>query len=160
MGIRKIKSREIDLVAGLFDQYRMFYRQPSDPELAREFVRARLENNDSIIFVALFEEDGETIPAGFTQLYPSYSSIRAVKDWILNDLFVHPAYRNRNIGTALVRMAMEFAREQGAQRVELTTATDNLTAQKLYERMGFIKQEPDTTFLTYHLFLDIQNLKT
>lgn len=147
MTIKRIYLDEAHLVYQLFDQYRVFYKKASDPELARQFINGRLANNESVIFVAM---DSET-PAGFTQLYPKYSSMRASKNWILNDLYVDAGYRKQGIGAALINAAMDFAREQGSTFVQLETAVDNYTAQSLYESMGFTRQEPDTEFLLYKI---------
>jgi len=160
IAIRRIDSHGVELVAGLFDRYRAFYRQPSDIELARQYIQARLDRHESIIFLAMVEEEGKSIPAGFTQLYPNYSSIRAVKNWTLNDLYVEAAYRGRHIGSALLRTALDLARGEHAQFIELMTATDNHVAQELYERVGFMRQEPENDFFTYRLFFDIQNQRT
>jgi ribosomal protein S18 acetylase RimI-like enzyme len=147
MKIRRIYSSEGDLVADLFDRYRMFYQQPSDPVLARDYILSRLENNESVIFVALVEGT----PVGFTQLYPCYSSIRASKNWILNDLYVDRVYRKLKIGEALVHAAMEFARQEGAAFMELETARDNFIAQGLYEKLGFTRQQSANGFYTYRI---------
>jgi ribosomal protein S18 acetylase RimI-like enzyme len=148
MEIKRISSAESNLVVELFDKYRVFYKQQSDVALAETFVRARLDNNESVIFVALISH---TIPAGFTQLYPVYSSVRAIKNWVLNDLYVDTHYRKQGIGEALIKTAMDFAKEEKASFVELTTAIDNFTAQKLYEAIGFQKQLPDTGFYNYRI---------
>jgi len=145
MEIRQIHALESEGAAVLFDRYRMFYGKPSDPELARIYLRERLKNQESIVFGAW--EGGELV--GFMQLYPSYSSLRVVKDWVLNDLYVEPAYRGRGIGELLIRKALVFAEEQGAERVELVTGVSNFTAQRLYEKTGFVQPAPDTDFFTY-----------
>lgn len=147
--IIQIDQSQSELVIGLFDQYRVFYKKESDPVLAKKFIQARLNNRESIIFVAL----DKTKPVGFTQLYPKYSSARAVKNWILNDLYVEADYRRQGIGEALIKTAMEFATGQEAVFVELSTAVDNFTAQNLYEQIGFVKQEPETDFYTYRINL-------
>lgn len=154
MEIRRINRSESDLVVDLFNKYRIFYQQPSDINLAHHFIQARLDHNESIIFVAFIRKNDKTIPVGFTQLYPAYSSVRAVRDWILNDLFVEEAYRKQGIGEALIRTVMEFARKNKATFVELSTAVNNFTAQRLYESVGFRKQEPDKEFFTYRINVD------
>lgn len=136
MTIKRISLSEVDLVINLFDQYRVFYKKESDMELARKFLTERLTNTESIIYAAM---DGDT-PTGFTQLYPKYSSARAVRNWILNDLFVTPGYRKQGVGSMLIKAAMDFAREHEAIFVQLETAVDNYTAQALYESIGFVKQ--------------------
>lgn len=147
--IKRIDQNEANLVVGLFNQYRIFYGKFSDLGMAKAFIDARLENNESVIFVALDENN----PVGFTQLYPKYSSVRLVKNWILNDLFVNPEYRKQGIGEALIKTVMDFAKGQGAVYVQLETAVDNFTAQSLYEQIGFVKQGPDEEFLLYKIEL-------
>ena len=101
-----------------------------------------------MIFVALTDNG---TPIGFTQLYPLISSGRAIKNWVLNDLYVSPEYRKQGIGEALIKTATEFAKADGAAFLQLETAIDNYNAQRLYENIGFNKQEPDNAFLTYRL---------
>ena len=59
-------------VAALFDAYRVFYEQASDVPAARAFIEARLRSDDSVIFLAVDEQERAL---GFVQLYPSFSSI-------------------------------------------------------------------------------------
>ncbi|MBS1529026.1 MAG: GNAT family N-acetyltransferase [Bacteroidetes bacterium] len=147
MEIKRLGIEEIGLVVGLFDKYRQFYKQPPDIGLAERFIQERLANNESVIFVAT---DG-TVPAGFTQLYPQCSSVCAVRNWILNDLYVDNAYRKTGVGRALIDQAMAFAKSQAATFVQLETAVDNYSAQRLYEAIGFEKQEADAEFLLYKI---------
>jgi ribosomal protein S18 acetylase RimI-like enzyme len=142
MQIQRINTATLFLVEELFDKYRIFYGQPSNLSLAKRFLQQRLSNNESIIFAALDNQDGTNIPAGFTQLYPLYSSVRAQKNWILNDLYVEAGYRKQGIGRKLIEAAMQFAKEQESHFVQLETATDNTTAQSLYEAIGFEKYNP------------------
>jgi ribosomal protein S18 acetylase RimI-like enzyme len=132
---------------GLFNQYRIFYQQFSDIGMAKAFIEARLQNQESIIFVAMDKDQ----PVGFTQLYPKYSSVRLVKNWILNDLFVDINCRKQGIGEVLIKTAMDFAKKQGATFVQLETAVNNYTAQSLYEAIGFEKQEQDKDFFLYKI---------
>lgn len=89
------------------------------------------------------------MPVGFTQLYPKYSSARAIKNWILNDLFVDTDHRRKGIGASLIQAAIKFAKEEEAEFLQLETARDNSTAQSLYKSVGFKKQELDLNFLLY-----------
>ncbi len=149
--IKRINSLESNLVIELFDKYRIFYKQLSNIELAKNFIQARLDNNESVIFVAIVKDKSRVIPIGFTQLYPKFSSGRAIKIWILNDLYVESKYRKKSVGESLIKTALRYAKEDGASHVELSTAIDNHTAQSLYESIGFIIQNPDTDFLNYKI---------
>lgn len=151
MEVIQINSTQTSLVFELFDKYRVYYGQASNIELAKSFIQARQDNHESVIFVAL--SDDKKQPIGFSQLYPIYSSVRIVKNWLLNDLYVEEAYRKQGIGENLIRTAMNFAMEHNAKFVELSTAVTNHTAQSLYEHIGFEKQNPDTEFYTYRIDL-------
>ncbi|MEN0054811.1 MAG: GNAT family N-acetyltransferase [Mucilaginibacter sp.] len=145
MEIKQIYATDYLLVTSLFNEYRMFYKQASDIDLAESFIKNRLENNESVIFAAF--KDGKVV--GFTQLYPLISSVRAVKNWLLNDLFVHTSYRKQGIGEALLKAASAFAKTHGATYLQLETAVDNYAAQSLYEATGFVKQEASDAFFCY-----------
>jgi ribosomal protein S18 acetylase RimI-like enzyme len=153
MRIETITLANHHLVTGLFNSYRVFYKQQPDLHLAENFIKARLQNDESVIFVALVDVNGTEVPAGFTQLYPSISSVRALRNWLLNDLYVAAEFRKQGIGEALIKTAIDFARNDGAKLVKLETAADNHIAQSLYEAIGFKKQEPDMSFFTYHIQL-------
>lgn len=146
----KINNTQSHLVYELFNQYRIFYKQQPDIESAKKYIDARLNNNESVIFVAL---NDKSKPVGFTQLYPNYSSVRATKNWTLNDLYVDKDYRKQGIGEKLIKTAMEYAKNDNAQFIELSTAVDNYLAQNVYEKIGFEKQEPDAGFYTYRIDL-------
>jgi len=150
LSIERIGVHDYKLVINLFNAYRVFYKQDSDLTLAENFIKQRIINNESVIFVAM---DGIT-PVGFTQLYPTYSSAKAVKNWILNDLYVDGKYRKHGIGRKLIMMAMDFARNNGAKYVQLETANDNYNAQHLYESTGFLRHTPGNEFIIYRKNVD------
>lgn len=143
---------DVSLIAPLFDAYRQFYQQTTDIEGAYRFLSARLQENSSVIFLALKgDEKGMLHASGFTQLYPSFSSTSMEPIWILNDLFVAPQARHLGIGRALLEHARNFGKETHAKKLTLQTAVDNYTAQALYEGSGWMRDEE---FLTYILYLD------
>jgi GNAT superfamily N-acetyltransferase len=145
--IQKIGPSSAGLAAPLFNQYRMFYGQVSDLALAEQYLYDRLSLGESVVFLALKEEEGT--PIGFAQLYPLLSSISATKNWLLNDLFVDPDYRKLSVGKALLQKVFDFALEQGATTVTLETGVNNVVAQGLYEQIGFVRLDPETQYYTY-----------
>ena len=96
---------DLNDVAFMFDQYRQFYDQDEDLELAKEFLGGHMEHNTSIIFLASF--DGRN--CGFAQLYPTFCSVEASPILVLYDLFVLPKFRNRNIGTRLLNQCLSLS---------------------------------------------------
>lgn len=127
---------DLDALASLFDAYRVFYRQASDPAVARAFLEQRLQHRESVVFLA--RDDKAAL--GFTQLYPAFSSVSARRIWILNDLFVAPGARQRGVARALMSAARTFAIETGALRLVLETAEDNHPAQAIYESLGYVRE--------------------
>ena len=144
--VRGANSNDLPQLARLFDSYRVFYGQASDPTAAERFVCDRLSEGDSHIFVAHPQFSPDRL-LGFTQLYPSYSSVLMRRIYILNDLFVEPTTRRAGVGRALIAAVHEFAKEQGAAWVSLETAVTNSAAQRLYESLGY---QRDSSFVHYH----------
>lgn len=137
MNIIRAHLEHTDLIAPLFDAYRQFYKADSDLKASREFIHQRLSSNESTIFLAL--DDDKAI--GFVQLYPLFASIALQPLWLLNDLYVDPSVRKQGTGEALMNEAEDFARETNSRGLFLRTATDNIPAQRLYERCGWVKDE-------------------
>src|SRR5690348_16162844 len=98
IAVREATVPDADEIAPLFDEYRQFYGQPTDLPRARDFLRARLEHEESRIILAASVTDG--LAVGFVQIYPSFSSVRCRPMWILNDLFVAENARRRGVARA------------------------------------------------------------
>ena len=84
--------------------------------------------------------------AGFTQLFPSFPSLRAGRAFVLNDLYIDIAARRLGLARALLQAATDFARTDGAIRLELETDPDNRSAQALYRHMGWEAYEGTLRF--------------
>ena len=145
--IRQCSAADLDALAPLFDDYRVFYGCVSNPALAHAFLKARLQHQQSVVFMAL-RNNGT--PLGFTQLYPSFSSVSAARIFILNDLFVRPEARRCGAGSRLLKAAADFGASAGAVRLSLSTEINNLSAQALYSAHGWKR---DDSFLHYDLAL-------
>ena len=150
MEIIRASSEHLELVAPLFDAYRQFYRQAPDSAAARHYIAERLKNDDAVIFLSVSREKDRIKGLGFVQLYPSLASIPMKPIWILYDLFVAPQARKLGVGRALMDRATQHAQETGADSLILETATDNHTAQRLYEKLGYKR---DDLFYRYALSL-------
>lgn len=147
MKTRQASITDLKSLATLFNKYREFYKQGSNLDGAEQFLSERLNKNESIIFVA--EDDSAGI-VGFTQLYPSFSSVSLKRLWILNDLFVSNDHRGKGAAKGLLDAAVEFAKSTNARGLTLKTAQDNLEAQRLYEAHGWKK---DGQYLSYNLIV-------
>jgi GNAT superfamily N-acetyltransferase len=133
--VRRAGIEDLDVLSHLFDGYRVFYEQPSNPDAARVFLHDRLERGESVIFLA---EDDQGNGCGFTQLYPLFSSVRMKPIWVLNDLFVAPSARKSGVANLLMAAAEDWGRREGAAGLELATAKDNGAAKSVYHARGWL----------------------
>ena len=135
MKIFQCGMEHVQYAADLFNQYRMFYEQPSDLVAATEFLQLNIAENRSNLF--LLQDDDGRVVAMRPYLY-------------LSDLFVDPSVRRKGHAKALMLHLIAHFKALSFQRLTLETATTNLAAQRLYESLGY---ERDTVFLTYHRLL-------
>jgi len=143
--IREASGGDLPVLGRLFDEYRQFYRLPSDLDKANAYLKARLASHESMVLVAADDAQGLV---GFTQLYPTWCSLLAGPVYVLYDLYVAPQARRRGVGRALIHAATERGRYDRKLRMSLSTAKTNLGAQSLYESLGW---ERDEEFYVYNL---------
>ena len=136
MQIKRANSTDLELLVPLFDAYRQFYEQKSDKASARVFLTKRFQKRENIVFLAMVDNKA----VGFTQLYPTFSSVSMRPFYILNDLYVDSDYRQQGIGEALLEKAKHFCKEKKFKGLALETALNN-PAQGLYEKLGWKKDE-------------------
>lgn len=141
--IIKANVNHIKQVGELFDLYRQFYKYVSNINESTDYISERMKNNESIIFIATNKQKEAM---GFVQLYETFGSLHLGKIIILYDLFVKKEFRKYRIGIKLMKKSEEYAKSIGAKGIELSTAKDNLTAQSLYEKIGYIR---DNEFYSY-----------
>ncbi len=143
MKIIQASMEHIEGLALLFDAYRVWYRKDSNIPSAKEFLKARLQNSESIVYLAIDEKNGGMV--GFTQLYPLFSSTRMKPLWLLNDLFVQPDYRGQGISKLLIDRCKELARTTEAAGLMLETEKSNTIGNQLYAATDF-ELESDVNF--------------
>jgi GNAT superfamily N-acetyltransferase len=143
VSVRQAVLSDLDPLASLFDEYRQFQGRATDLPGARDFLRARFDHGESIVFIA--HCSGQ--PVGFAQLYPSFSSVSLKRVIILNDLFVTESGRRKGVAVRLLAATETCAWSLDAVRVTLNVARSNTAAQALYEAHGW---KQDQLFFMYH----------
>ena len=131
--IKRAHQGHLNELVQLFDAYCMFYKKESNLEGAKRFLSKRMQQKESIIFVALLEEK----LVGFTQLYPLFSSTNMMPIWLLNDLFVAKEHRGKQISKGLIKAAQEHCKITKANGISLETEKSNVPGNALYSKMGF-----------------------
>ena len=137
---RKATIQDLDQLTNLFDQYAVFYKNPSNYDKHYAYLKDRLDNNEAVIFVACDDTNPDKIE-GFVLNYITFSSLALNKILILNDLFVDSSARKKGIGEKLILETKAFAKELGSDTIRLRTAKSNSIAQKLYQKMGFVRED-------------------
>ena len=131
--IKRAHEQNLNELSLLFDAYRVFYRKASDIAGAKNFLRDRMEKKESVLFVALLQNE----IVGFTQLYPLFSSTNMAPLWLLNDLYVAKAHRGKHISKGLIKAAQEHCKITKAKGLSLETEKNNVPGNALYPKMGF-----------------------
>jgi ribosomal-protein-alanine N-acetyltransferase len=96
----------------------MYLREMDNPRVSHIYLM-RVEN-----------ADGAAV-AGFCSFWLVFDELH------INNLAIHPLYRRRGIGTALLQHAMRTAAQLGARRATLEVRQSNEEARRIYERLGF-----------------------
>ena len=146
MIVRRATQDDLAQLAVLFDEYRQFYGASSQIQLSYDFLKQRFENQESVIFIHIKDD----VITGFVLLYLGFSSVACSTYYILDDVYVTPSYRRQGSARQLIDTAILFARHENALRLTLETHKTNYQSHKLYESMGFVK---DDEFQIYHCFL-------
>ena len=145
IAVRQAVLADLEVIADLFDQYRQFQGRASDLAACHAFLHDRFNHAESAVFIATVDER----PAGFAQLYPSFSSTALARVFILNDLFVSESGRRRGVGSALLKAVEDYAWSLGSCRVSLNVAQGNGQAQELYKAAQWVR---DKDFFMYHRY--------
>ena len=144
--IEAASTAQLTELSRLYIAYRVFYSEAPEDERATAFIRDRVMQSSGRYFLAWNDHHG----IGFMHLMPSTNTLAMRPIWFLEDLYVDPPARGQGVATALLSYAEEFARSTGAERLTLATAHDNLAAQHIYKKMGYVREEH---FLYFHRLL-------
>jgi ribosomal protein S18 acetylase RimI-like enzyme len=118
----------------------------SFPSPTRRDLEALISSGSSILLVARYPDELAAIAGILTLIvYRVPTGIRAR----IEDVVVDEAMRGHGIGEALVRRALNMAREVGADGVALTSNPKREAANRLYQRLGF---QPWQTNLYFYKF--------
>lgn len=135
MTVRPARTEDLPAVLPLMRAYCEFYEAEPPDEGLLEMAGALIAAPDAegMLLVA---EDEEGAVAGFAAVGWKWSSLKAARVAVMEDLFVAPHARGAGLGDELIRACADRAAEHGAAALEWVTATDNKQAQAVYDRAG------------------------
>ena len=142
--VEAARPGDLEETGRLFHDYLLFYERDPDRAVVGAYLHDRVTEGDSLLFVARLEDR----IVGFVHVYPGWSSLDLAPAWTLEDLFVIPTARRQGVARSLIGHVHAAARAAGAVAVRLETSHDNLAAQRLYESIGYRRDE---VFRTYSI---------
>jgi ribosomal protein S18 acetylase RimI-like enzyme len=141
--VRDARPEELDKISVLLKEAYQQYRSmlPSDAwnYYLEDIMNVRSRFDESQLIVA---EVNKQLAGAVTLYLSARSSTQEVwpRSWAgIRLLAVHPSYRKRGIGRALMEECLRRCREKGITTVGLHTTEMMDVARQLYERMGFIR---------------------
>ncbi len=144
--MKAASAADLKELVRLYIAYRVFYGEAPEQERAAAFIRDRVTQSSGRYFLAWNGDNA----IGFMHLMPSTNTLAMRPIWLLEDLYVDVSARGQGVATALLSYAEAFARGTGAERLTLATAHDNLAAQHIYKKLGYVREEH---FLYFHRLL-------
>jgi GNAT superfamily N-acetyltransferase len=128
-----------DLLA-LLRAYCDFYEVTPSDESLLAVSRALIADpeREGVQLIARGESGGAV---GFATVYWSWNTLIAARIGIMHDLFVAPEARGAGVVDALIEACVRECRQHGAFELAWQTATDNLRAQRVYDRVGASRAE-------------------
>jgi GNAT superfamily N-acetyltransferase len=148
MEVFEVGEADVADLLPLMVAYCAFYASAPPPDQLVALSRALVEDPERE-GVQVIARDGDGAAVGFATLFWTWSTTRAFRLAVMNDLYVAPGTRGSGVGRALIEACAERARANGAGALEWQTAPDNETAQRLYDTTGAER----STWVTYDLTL-------
>ncbi|TXC92853.1 GNAT family N-acetyltransferase [Metabacillus litoralis] len=132
--VRTVDPKDLKSLTVLMYQYIVdFYKRPKPPiEDVHNLINILLEKNKGIQYIA--EQEGDLV--GFATLFFSFSTTKADKITIMNDIYVIQNVRSKGVAQELFKACVKYTKENGYAHMSWITATDNKRAQRFYEKMG------------------------
>lgn len=147
--IEQVGEHDLTDLLPLMRGYCDFYEvDPSDDALT-ELSRALIAD-PAREGLQLIARDARGRAVGFATVYWSWSTSKAARIGVMNDLYVDPVARGHGLADRLIAACVERCRGQGAVELEWQTALENERAQAVYDRVGGVRER----WLSYSLEVD------
>ena len=101
------------------------------------YERENISDERAHEFVACLED----IVVGYLILNEMIDIIKNKKIYHIDYVCVDPDYRGKKIGEKMIEYVIEYAKDNGGARIELTSNPTRVAAHRLYEKCGFIKRD-------------------
>lgn len=131
--IERVSPDNLSELLPLIRQYQAFYQVPNISDGRNLTFFSQLGSGSPLGCQFLYRHNGN--PVAFATVYFTYISSITSKVAVLNDLYTCETHRGRGFARQLIECAGEYAKSQGAARLQWLTAQDNIAAQNLYDKL-------------------------
>jgi ribosomal protein S18 acetylase RimI-like enzyme len=128
----------IETLIKLMSEFYIHENLSFDEQTARLALQLIL-NNDSYGLIYLIHVNEEIV--GYLVVTFGFSIEYRGRDAFLDELYIQQKYRGVGIGKQSLQFAEEICREQGVQALHLEVERENLNAQAMYHKAGFISRD-------------------
>ena len=132
--IEAVDKSNLDDVLPLIRGYQEFYHVENICDEHNRKFFSQFGEEQPIGCQFIYRSNGAVV--AFATVYFTFTSTIADKVAVMNDLFTLEHVRGQGIGRELIEYCREYAKAQGAARLQWMTATDNVRAQVLYDKLG------------------------
>lgn len=135
--IRNAEINDLNSLTELMYEYIVgFYKKPKPAtEKIHQLIQSLLNQQEGVQFVAF--QDGKLV--GFATLYFTFSTMKADKYTVMNDLFVMEPYRDTEVETQLFLECHKYTQQHKFTHMSWITATDNERAQRFFDKIGGVQ---------------------
>ncbi len=133
--ITTVGEDDLDALLALMRGYCDFYEAAPSDDALLALSRALIADHE-LEGVQLIARDEGTAAIGFATIFWLWSTTKAARIGLMNDLFVAPQARGSGAAEALIAACRERCARRGAVTLEWQTAPDNRRAQAVYDRVG------------------------
>jgi ribosomal protein S18 acetylase RimI-like enzyme len=147
LAVRRAEAADAQAIGQLLHDFNTEFDDPTPgPRAVGERVRELLAAGEITVLL------GGSGPDGLAVLRFRPAIWTAALECYLAELYVVPDRRGQGLGRALMEAAIELARREGADYMDVGTSEDDVAARALYESLGFSNREgkPDGPILYFY----------
>lgn len=135
------KARLVDMPTLLKHEQKIIdYERAFNDDIEKEDAKyynlhSLISSSNSVVFVG--EINGEIIATGYALIKKGLPQFVYDNYTYLGFMYVTPEYRGKGINAKIIEATKKWSKERGIKHLRLQVYTENISAIKAYEKLGF-----------------------
>lgn len=152
--IRNIAETDLDLLLSLMREFAEYENLSEYCTATQDRLRVAMFGDGA--FVEGLIAFAENTAIGYALAYPCFSSFRGQRGLYLEDIYIRPDHRRKNLGEKLLREIARRAKGRGFERIDFLVLDWNTPTINFYKKLGAVFDEDERHFkLTGKAFTDL-----